>query len=398
MNEQQKALVKATVPVLKTNGVALTKHFYQRMFTHNPELKNIFNQGHQNSGRQQEALAMAVAAYAENIDDPSVLLPVVERIAHKHVSLGIRAEHYAIVGRHLLASIKEVLGDAASDDLISAWAAAYTELADLFINLESDLYQQATQQEGGWTGWRPFSIGQKVQESEEITSFYLYPIDGGKVPTYKPGQYISVKLFVAEWNLFQPRQYSLSDAPGNDYLRISVKRERANAEKPDGQVSNLLHDQFAENAILDVSMPLGDFFLNETVQTPVVLLSGGVGITPMISILNHLVATQSSRKVHFIHTCRNNAVHAFKSHVEQLAAAQANVETSFFYDQRTEQDSGIGAAPLAIDHLLSPELANAEYYLCGPAPFMRHYLSELKRNGVTSERIFAEAFGSGGVN
>ncbi len=81
MNEQQKALVKATVPVLKTNGVALTKHFYQRMFTHNPELKNIFNQGHQNSGRQQEALAMAVAAYAENIDDPSVLLPVVERIA-----------------------------------------------------------------------------------------------------------------------------------------------------------------------------------------------------------------------------------------------------------------------------------------------------------------------------
>ena len=398
MNEQQKALVKATVPVLKTNGVALTKHFYQRMFTHNPELKNIFNQGHQNSGRQQEALAMAVAAYAENIDDPSVLLPVVERIAHKHVSLGIRAEHYAIVGRHLLASIKEVLGDAASDDLISAWAAAYTELADLFINLESDLYQQATQQEGGWTGWRPFSIGQKVQESEEITSFYLYPIDGGKVPTYKPGQYISVKLFVAEWNLFQPRQYSLSDAPGNDYLRISVKRERANAEKPDGQVSNLLHDQFAENAILDVSMPLGDFFLNETVQTPVVLLSGGVGITPMISILNHLVATQSSRKVHFIHTCRNNAVHAFKSHVEQLAAAQTNVEANFFYDQRTEQDRGIGAAPLAMDHLLSPELADAEYYLCGPAPFMRHYLSELKRNGVTSERIFAEAFGSGGVN
>lgn len=398
MNEQQKTLVKATVPVLKTNGVTLTKHFYQRMFTHNPELKNIFNQGHQNSGRQQEALAMAVAAYAENIDDPSVLLPVVERIAHKHVSLGIRAEHYAIVGRHLLASIKEVLSDAASDDLISAWAAAYTELADLFINLESDLYQQATQQEGGWTGWRPFRIGQKVQESEEITSFYLYPIDGGKVPTYKPGQYISVKLFVAEWNLFQPRQYSLSDAPGNDYLRISVKRERANAEKPDGQVSNLLHDQFAENAILDISMPLGDFFLNETVQTPVVLLSGGVGITPMVSILNHLVATQSSRKVHFIHACRNNAVHAFKSHVEQLAAAQANVEASFFYDQRTEQDSGIGAAPLAIDHLLSPELANAEYYLCGPAPFMRHYLGELNRNGVTSERIFAEAFGSGGVN
>lgn len=398
MNEQQKALVKATVPVLKTNGVALTKHFYQRMFTHNPELKNIFNQGHQNSGRQQEALAMAVAAYAENIDDPSVLLPVVERIAHKHVSLGIRAEHYAIVGRHLLASIKEVLGDAATDELVSAWAAAYTELADLFINLESDLYQQATQQDGGWTGWRPFRIGKKVQESDEITSFYLYPIDGGKVPSYKPGQYISAKLFVPEWNLFQPRQYSLSDAPGNDYLRISVKREQGNAEKPEGQVSNLLHDQFAENAVLDISMPQGEFFLNETVQTPVVLLSGGVGITPMISILNHLVATNSSRKIHFIHACRNNAVHAFKPHVEQLAVNQANVEARFFYDQRTEQDTNAEHAPFAIESLLSPELADAEFYLCGPAPFMRHYLSELQRSGVAGERIYAEAFGSGGVN
>ncbi len=103
MNESMRTLVKATVPVLKEHGVALTTHFYARMFAHNPELKSIFNQGNQQSGTQQQALAMAVAAYAEHIDDPSVLMPVLTMVAHKHVSLGIRAEHYPIVGLHLLA-------------------------------------------------------------------------------------------------------------------------------------------------------------------------------------------------------------------------------------------------------------------------------------------------------
>ena len=88
------------------HGVALTRHFYARMFEHNPELKHIFNQGHQAGGEQQQALAGAVAAYAEQIDDPSVLAPVVTRIEHKHVSLGVRPEHYPIVGKHLLASIR----------------------------------------------------------------------------------------------------------------------------------------------------------------------------------------------------------------------------------------------------------------------------------------------------
>ena len=91
-------------------------------------------------------------------------------------------------------------------------------------------------------------------------------------------------------------------------------------------------------------------------------------------------------------------MHAFKPHVEQLAANQANVEARFFYDQRTEQDTNAEPAPFAIESLLVPELTNAEFYLCGPAPFMRHYLSELQRSGVAGERIYAEAFGSGGVN
>lgn len=113
--------VKATVPVLREHGVLLTTHFYRRMLEGNPELRNIFNQAHQARGRQQKALAEAVLAYAENIENPAVLLPAVKFIASKHATVGIRAEHYPIVGRHLLASIREVLGEAASDELLEAW-------------------------------------------------------------------------------------------------------------------------------------------------------------------------------------------------------------------------------------------------------------------------------------
>ena len=220
-------MVKATAPVLKTHGVALTRHFYARMFEHNPELKHIFNQGHQAGGEQQQALAGAVAAYAEQIDDPSVLAPVVTRIVHKHVSLGVRPEHYPIVGKHLLASIREVLGEAATDELVDASAAAYGQLADLLIAEEARLYADSAAKPGGWTGWRAFRVARREAESSEITSFYLEPADGGQVPGYQPGQYVSVRLYVPELGLMQPRQYSLSDAPGQDGCASRSSASRA---------------------------------------------------------------------------------------------------------------------------------------------------------------------------
>ena len=396
MTPQQKALVQATIPLLRSSGVALTSHFYQRMFQHNPELKHLFNQGQQGSGRQQQALAAAVLAYAENLDDPSVLLPVVERIAHKHVSLGIRAEHYGIVGKHLLASIQEVMGAMATPELIDAWAAAYGALAELFIGVESALYQQATATSGGWSGWRPFRISKRVAESEVITSFYFEPLDGGALPAFKPGQYVTLRLYVAEWDLFQPRQYSLSDAPGQPYLRISVKREAASEQHPAGRVSNLLHEQYDEGQIVELSAPFGDFYLQESSTSPVVLLSGGVGITPMVSILNHLVRSGSQRPIHFIHSARDGASHAFNAHLQAMAA-EPGVTVRCFYDRLLPQDAGIQQAPFLLPHHLPESPLNAEYYLCGPEPFMRHYLGELSKLGIPAANIHAEAFGSGGV-
>src|SRR5574338_1714037 len=212
--------VKATAPVLAEHGYNIIKRFYGRMFTNHPELKNVFNMGHQERGEQQQALARAVYAYATNIEDPGTLTAVLRRIAHKHGSLGVRPDQYPIVGENLLAAIKEELGDAATDDIIAAWAEAYGFLADVLIKMEADLYRQVTEQEGGWDSWRDFVVREKRPESDIITSFVLEPVDGKPVADFKPGQYISVAMNVPRLQLQQIRQYSLSDAPNGRSYRI----------------------------------------------------------------------------------------------------------------------------------------------------------------------------------
>src|SRR5690242_13905320 len=213
----QVQIIKATVPVLAEHGETITTKFYADMLEANPELKNIFNNTHQATGHQPRALAGALYAYAANIDDLGKLSPAVELICHKHTSLHIRPEHYNVVGEHLLKTMQTVLGDAATPDILGAWEAAYWQLANIMISKEDAMYKEVE----GWTDWKDFKIVRKEKEAEEITSFYLQPVDTSfKLPTFKPGQYISVNVFVDELDggVWQARQYSLSDAPGKDYL------------------------------------------------------------------------------------------------------------------------------------------------------------------------------------
>jgi nitric oxide dioxygenase len=392
----QKELIKATVPILKEHGVALTTHFYQRMLTHNPELKNVFNMGNQQNGRQQMALALAVLNYADNIEDPSVLLPSVTQIGHKHTSLDIRPEHYAIVGKHLLASIGEVLGAGATPELIDAWAVAYGQLADLMTGIESTLYKDAVAKEGGWTGWRPFQLKQKVRESAEIISFYFYPADGGKVTDFLPGQYVSVRLFLPELNLFQPRQYSLSNAPNGEYYRISVKKETGAHIRPNGLISNRLHDHIQEGDVVEISSPAGDFILDTAQPGPVVLISGGVGQTPLLSMLDYLVSTNSPRQIVWVHGSRNATVHAFREQIESLHAQQERFRRHIFYDTLDESQPEDTAYPGVVNlNQLKEEaiLPDAQYYICGPAPFIKKQFQDLTALGVEKEAIHYEEFG-----
>lgn len=397
LTADQIARVKATVPVLAEHGTTITKHFYKRMFAHHPELKNLFNQTHQKSGNQPETLAAAVYAYAANIDNLGVLGPAVSRIANKHASLNIRPEHYPIVGRHLLGAMVDVLGDAVDQETLGAWQAAYGQLATIFVGTEAKLYEGAA-----WSGFRPFKVARKVVESDEITSFYLTPADGSPACGFEPGQYVSVKRFVDDLGVDQPRQYSLSDAPNGKWLRISVKREDGREDTAPGHVSNLLHDGVEVGAVVHVSAPMGDFTLERKKTTPVVLMSGGVGVTPMTSMLATLLADGSGRSVTFVHACRNGRVHAFRQWLNDTVAAHPNVARAVFYEEVGEQDRAgvdydfegrIDIAKIA-DRVLVPD---AEYYICGPVPFMRAQCDALAAAGVEAARIHTEVFGSGVV-
>ena len=396
MTSEQKQWISATVPVLKENGVLLTKHFYNRMFTHNPELKNLFNMGNQQSGKQQTALAMAVLAYAENIANPGVLMPVVDRIGHKHVSLDIRPEQYQIVGRHLIASIQEVLGIAATLEIVDAWTVAYQQLANLMSGHEAKLYEQKTAQQYGWKGWRPFKVGKINVESAEITSFYLFPSDGGKVAAHVPGQYISVKVFLPEMKLYQARQYSISSTPAQDYYRISVKAEKGTGLDTNGLISNYFHDVIKEGDIVDITAPAGDFKLAKDLAAPVVLISGGVGLTPMISMLQNLVEQKFTYPITWLHGCRNRSVHAFKDQLDQIVNANESIEQHVFYDAPTALDKqeGVMEGFLDINKIASlPQYPGTMYYVCGPAPFIRKQYQDLISRGIEKESILFEEFG-----
>ena len=275
MTTDQKQLIKATVPVLKESGLLLTTHFYRRVLAGNPELQNVFSQGNQQNGRQPAALATAVLAYAENIDDPSVLLSAVTRIGHKHTSLDIRPEHYVLIGRHLIASIREVLGDAATPALLDAWTAAYGQLASLMINVEADIYAAQVDKPGGWTGWRPFDVRSKVAGPDGTTSLHLYPVDGGLVADHGPGQYLSIRLFVPQLNRLQPRQYRPQNAPNGLCYHISVKRDGGEVVSPNGLISNYLCDGVQPGDHIDVSAPAGVCPVAINIEKPVVVKSEG---------------------------------------------------------------------------------------------------------------------------
>ena len=395
------AIVKSTVPLLENAGVAITNHFYQRMFRCNPELKDIFNMTNQHSGRQQFALFSAIAAYAKNIDNLSVLTETVERVAHKHTSFFIQPAHYDIVGHHLIETLRELAPEAFTPDVEQAWTEAYGVLASIFTGRERQLYQQTEQQQGGWYGPRRFKVQQKTAESALVASFVLVPTDGEAVVDFQPGQYLGVKVKPANCEYFEMRQYSLSDKANGHSYRISVKRETGEVA---GLVSNYLHDHIREGDELDILPPAGDFFL-QSAHLPTVLISAGVGLTPMMSMLESIAALKQHTPVYFLHACEEQAQHSFADRVQQLAQDYPLLQHFCWYrnmpqnnvpqnnaPQHVEANQFAGLMDIAAVSSLLP-LQSANFYLCGPTGFMKAVKEQLLALGVVSAQIHYEVFG-----
>ncbi|SER87372.1 NO-inducible flavohemoprotein [Pseudomonas sp. NFPP19] len=386
LSVQDRAIIKATVPLLESGGEALITHFYRMMLSEYPQVRPLFNQAHQASGDQPRALANGVLMYARHIDQLDQLGDLVAKIINKHVALQILPEHYPIVGGCLLRAISEVLGsEIATQEVIDAWAAAYNQLADILIGAEAAIYDEKAQAPGGWRGAREFRLVQKVEESAEITSFYFEPLDQGPILAAEPGQYIGLQLFIGGEEI--RRNYSLSALSNQGQYRISVKRETG------GVASNYLHDQCPVGSSVMLFPPAGEFTLAAS-DKPLVLISGGVGITPTLPMLEAALATE--RPVHFIHCARNGQVHAFRNWVDELAQRYPQLKRFYCY----AEDDGVSPAADKLGMLTREQLAewlpeqrDLDAYFLGPKGFMAAIKRHLQALGIPEQQSRYEFFG-----
>jgi ferredoxin-NADP reductase len=247
------------------------------------------------------------------------------------------------------------------------------------------------------TGFRPFLVKQIVRESETIKSFYLLPDDGAPLVPFKPGQHITLRLEVPGQPAPVLRSYTLSDQPSAPHYRVTIKHEAATEESPPGLGSSHLHERLACGARLWASPPAGTFHLDPDEPGPVALISAGVGLTPMVSMLSAIVANGGGQPVWFVHAARSGREHAMGPLVRRLARQGENVRLHVCYSRPSDLDrpgrdfDSAGRIDGALLQGLLPHLA-FEFYLCGPGQFIDDVRDELLARGVDRRRIHSERF------
>lgn len=373
LSQETRDIIKATVPVLEAHGTTITKEFYEHMLSEHPELLNVFNKTNQKVGRQSAALAQTVLAAAKHIDQLEAIIPQVNQIAHKHRALQIKPEQYPIVGENLIYAIKKVLGDAATPNIIDAWEQAYGVIADVFIKMEAALYKEEE-----WHGWRDFKVTQVIQESDHIRTFVVQPVDGQPLKSVTAGQYITVNVHPEGQENDMLRHYSICSTDLSEGLRFAVKRDVQGDDK--GAVSNYLHDQVNVGDTIKLSAPAGEFVMHET-KRPLVFLSGGVGMTPVMAMLQDQVDKHSN--ITFIHSAYNRNAVPFKKEIE--AIKKEHVQFYFNYSETAGRLDAVKLKPLIKN--------DAEIYMCGSVNFMEAMLNIMNELGIDRSRIHYEPFG-----
>merc|ERR1712000_717420 len=380
---RQSTLIRGSLPMLRAQGETITSSFYASLLSAHPELHNIFNSANQATGRQPRALLNIILAFAAAPNHTAELIPRLERVCQKHCSLGITPDQYDLLGKYLLRTFGEILGDRYTAELKEAWEKAYSLLSRMLIGREVQLYRQF----GKW-----------------------------------PGQYIGVRIDVPEIGYLQSRQYSLSESPREDYYRISVKRDRGipsgtkgrdidAAHLKPGLVSNLLINDYNIGDTLSVSHPAGGFGFDSSTaggMGPLVFLSAGVGATPLMSILNSVLeAPDVQQQISWIHCSRRKPL--FEDHIRTVGRRHKNFHSRFWRSVLADREQRVARSPgwdnvcesmrlelegvdrsvLGLDH------GAAEYFICGPDAFAASVRKFLLEQGVGESRIRVEWFSTG---
>ena len=239
--------------------------------------------------------------------------------------------------------------------------------------------------------YKDFIIKKIVTESSTIKSFYLEKEANETLEDYKPGQFITVKLSLADGEFI--RNYTLSDSPDRDYFRLTIKREDR------GKSSRYFHDELKVGSVIQASEPRGDFHLESEVNNPVVLISGGVGITPMLSMQEYIINNQPTRPVHFLHSSLNKSVRPMVDRLRELDKEYRNLSITIFHSSpEGGEQQGVDfdvAGFITREYLQNAVKPNTDYYICGPVPFMEAMYGHLLSLSISQDYIHYEFFGEG---
>jgi nitric oxide dioxygenase len=389
-------VIEATLPVIADHIEDIATRFYAHLFGEHPELLDgTFNRGNQAEKTQQMALAGSVAVFASSLVKVPEQLPehLLNRIAHKHASLGITPAQYDVVHDNLFWAIVDVLGDAVTPEVAAAWDEVYWLMAYALINQERGLYSaRGVRPE---TVWREWEVAEKIQETEDVVTFRMRRTDDRLVKTSLPGQYVTVQVPMPD-GVRQPRQYSLTRADDGEHRQFSVKRVHGEG-KPDGEVSNLLFDRVQVGDRLTMSLPFGDVVLDDSGR-PVVFASAGIGITPMAGMLSHLATAGSHLPITLLHADTDEASFALHRQVLDDIGKLPGASAHVWYEHPGHGQGGESSLPVDVhagvmnlDDVKLP--ADAIYYLCGPLPFMQGIRSALIERDVAPRDIQYEVFG-----
>lgn len=386
LTPSQVDFIKASVPVLEKDGVKITSLMYNYMLSTYDEVKPYFNETDQKLLLQPKILAFALLSYAKNIEDLTPLQAFVKQIVVKHVGLRVRPEHYPIVGTCVLHALKETLGDAATDDLLDAWAAAYGNLAQILIDAEQDAYKKTA-----WDDFRSFRVTKIEDECEDVKSIYFTPEDGKKPVLPQRGQYVCIRWMLPNAEFERSREYSVSNHPENGEYRISVRRLEG------GKVSNYIHNDLKVGDTIRVAAPCGQFTydsLNE--DREILAFVGGIGITPLLSVLEY--ALENGRKVKMFYSNRKVNSTAFR---KTLATWKEKYPETFTLHEFVSQGKEVADA-IDVQNIrqLTPEdfgfldgSVSYDIYLLGPRGYMRFVKQNLLSKGVDEPSIKSEFFG-----
>ncbi|KQR44691.1 hypothetical protein ASF82_14980 [Frigoribacterium sp. Leaf164] len=424
--------LRSTLPLVEARAAAIADDFYARLFADRPDLlRDQFNRGDQAQGRQQRELALTIVTVARDVVGTQVgsgpagsatgpAVPVapwsspapspwavrvaaretLSRLAQRHAAIGVTRDEHDVFERHLRDAFAAALGDDWSGVVVDAWLALWRQTRDELVAAVERTYRAADLEPG--EDWREALVTERRVEAEDVVALTLVSADSEALPTYRAGQFASIQVTLPD-GARQIRQYSLRGG-SDEQWRVSARVLGGVPELglPPGEVSNHLLRHVAVGDVVSVSPPIGSLTIDELDDSPLVFVSAGIGCTPVLGMLDHLVRTDPRRQVTVLHFERTPERHAHRAELEALVAAMPAGRLRVSYTQgslsavtalaeASLDGPGVYLDPIDLDTVdLTPQ---HRVFLCGPVPFMAIARNALIAHGVPASRVHHFVFG-----